>query len=94
MRQTSLQTTLVDRNTVYNNVCNVIRTSEQCYLSVAAWCGETGLITFGSGTRQTSREKKVVLLMELHRAIIYTTKISKQVTKSHARDAVHMYSVN
>jgi hypothetical protein len=40
------------------------------------------------------REKKVVVLVELHRAIIYTTKMSKQVTKSHVRDAVHMYSVN
>jgi hypothetical protein len=40
------------------------------------------------------REKKVVLLMELHRAIIYTTEMSKQVTMSHVRDAVHMYPVN
>jgi hypothetical protein len=32
--------------------------------------------------------------MELHRAIIDTTEMSKQVTKSHVRDAVHMYSVN
>jgi recombinational DNA repair protein RecR len=40
------------------------------------------------------REKKVVVLVELHRAIIYTTKMSKQVTKSHVRDAVLMYSVN
>jgi hypothetical protein len=30
-------------------------------------------------------------LMKLHRAMIYTTKMSKQVTKS---DAVHMYPVN
>jgi hypothetical protein len=28
-------------------------------------------------------------LVELHRAIIYTTEISKQVTKSDVRDAVH-----
>jgi hypothetical protein len=27
--------------------------------------------------------------MELHGVIIYTTKMSKQVTKTHARDAVH-----
>jgi hypothetical protein len=27
-------------------------------------------------------------MMELHREIIYTTKMSKQVTKSHVRDAV------
>ena len=26
--------------------------------------------------------------------IIYTTKISKQVTKSHVKDTVHMYLVN
>jgi hypothetical protein len=26
--------------------------------------------------------------------IIYTTKMSKQVTKSHVRDTVHMYLVN
>jgi hypothetical protein len=32
--------------------------------------------------------------MELHRAIIYTTEMSKQVTKCHVRDAVHMYPVN
>jgi hypothetical protein len=31
--------------------------------------------------------------MELHRAIIYTTKMSKQVTKSHVRDTVHIYPV-
>jgi hypothetical protein len=33
-------------------------------------------------------------LKELHRAIIYTTKMSKQVTKNNVRDAVHMYPVN
>jgi len=33
-------------------------------------------------------------LRELHRAIIYTTEMSKQVTRSHVRDAVHMYFVN
>jgi hypothetical protein len=32
--------------------------------------------------------------MELHRAFIYTTKMSKQLTKSHVTDAVHMYPVN
>jgi hypothetical protein len=40
------------------------------------------------------RKQKVVVLMELHGAIIYTTKMSKQVTKSQVRDAVHMYPVN
>jgi hypothetical protein len=33
-------------------------------------------------------------LMELHRAIIYATNMSKQVMKGHVRDAVHIYSVN
>jgi hypothetical protein len=39
-------------------------------------------------------KEKVVVLMELHRAIIYTTEMSKQVMKSHVRDAVHMYPMN
>jgi hypothetical protein len=47
-----------------------------------------------TGQQRTSREKKAVVLMELHRAIIYTTEMSKQVTKCHVRDAVHMYPVN
>jgi hypothetical protein len=34
-------------------------------------------------------KQKVVVLWELHRAIIYTTEMSKQVTKCHVRDAVH-----
>jgi hypothetical protein len=38
--------------------------------------------------------KKVVVLRELHRAIIYTTEISKQVEKSHVGDTVHIYLVN
>jgi hypothetical protein len=33
-------------------------------------------------------------LIELHRAIIYTTEMSKQVTKSHVRETVYMYPVN
>jgi hypothetical protein len=40
------------------------------------------------------RKQKVVVLMELHGAIIYTTKMSKRVTKSHVGYAVHLYSVN
>jgi hypothetical protein len=66
---------------------------EQSYLNIAAWCGDTGLITVRSrtGQQRTSREKKVLLLKELHRAIIYTTKMSKQVTKCDVRDAVHLY---
>jgi hypothetical protein len=32
--------------------------------------------------------------MELHRAIIYTTEMSKQVTESDVRNAIHMYPVN
>jgi hypothetical protein len=33
-------------------------------------------------------------LMKLHKVIIYTTEMSKQVTKSVVRDAVYMYPVN
>jgi hypothetical protein len=40
------------------------------------------------------KRQKVVVLRELQRAIIYTTKMSKQVMKSHVRDAVHMYLMN
>jgi hypothetical protein len=43
-----------------------------------------------------SREKKqnVVVLRELHRTIIYTTEMSKQVKEGHVRDTVHMYLAN
>jgi hypothetical protein len=34
------------------------------------------------------------VLMELYITIIYTTEMSKQATKCHVRDAVHMYPVN
>jgi hypothetical protein len=44
--------------------------------------------------KKTLKRKKVVVLRELQRAIIYTTKMSNHVTKSHVRDAVHMYLVN
>ena len=47
-----------------------------------------------TGQQRTSRGKKVVVLIELHRAIIYTTKMSKQVMRSYVIDAVHMYLVN
>jgi hypothetical protein len=43
---------------------------------------------------RSERKQKVVVLRELQRAIIYTTKISKQAIKSHVRDTVHMYLVN
>jgi hypothetical protein len=52
------------------------------------------LVKSRTGQQRTSREKKFVVLMELHRAIIYTTEMSKQVTECHVRDAVHMYPVN
>jgi hypothetical protein len=48
------------------------------------------MFVVGSVTRQTSREKVVVVMMELHRAIKYTTKMSKQVTKSHERCSSHL----
>jgi hypothetical protein len=45
------------------------------------------------GSRQSrfkERGRRFFILMELHRAIIYTTKMGKQVTNSHMRDAGHM----
>jgi hypothetical protein len=39
----------------------------------------------------SERKQKVVVLRELHRAIIYTIEMSKQVNKTHVRDTVHMY---
>jgi hypothetical protein len=39
-------------------------------------------------------EEKVVVLRELHRAIIYTTEMSNQVTKSHVRMQFTVYLVN
>jgi hypothetical protein len=42
----------------------------------------------------SERKQKVVVLREQERATIYTTKMSKQMTKGHVRDAVHMYLVN
>jgi hypothetical protein len=38
--------------------------------------------------RRHERRQKVVVLKELHRAIIYTTEMSKQVTRSYVSDAV------
>jgi hypothetical protein len=40
------------------------------------------------------KEAEGCCIKELHRAIIYTTKTSKQMTKNDVRDAVHMYPVN
>jgi hypothetical protein len=37
--------------TVYDVYSN--QKSEQSYLSIAAWCGDTGLITVGVRTEQT-----------------------------------------
>jgi hypothetical protein len=48
---------------------------------------------YGPSRRYEERQKAVVL-RELQKAIIYTTMMSKQMTKSHVRDAVHMYPVN
>jgi hypothetical protein len=42
----------------------------------------------------SERKQKVVVLREQERATIYTTNMSKQVTKGHVRDAVHMYLVH
>jgi hypothetical protein len=39
----------------------------------------------------SKRKQKVVVLRELHRAIIYTTEMSKQVKKSHVRMQFTVY---
>jgi hypothetical protein len=58
--------------------------------AIVYWTCENGGISIHGG----EMKEKVVVLMELHRAIIYITEMSKQVMKSHLRDAVHMYPVN
>ena len=75
-------------------VCGLSHELWKCFILNLGARGCPEGYTVGSETGQTSREKKVVVLRELHRAIIYTTEMSKQVTKSHVRDAVHMYPVN
>jgi hypothetical protein len=63
-----------------NNVCDAIEKGEQSYLSIAACCGAIGLTTVKYWIKyQTWRNQNVVVLGELLRAMIYTTKISKQV---------------
>jgi hypothetical protein len=48
----------------------------------------------GSGTEQTQREKKVVVLRGLYRAIMNTTEMSKQLEKNHVRMQFTVYLVN
>jgi hypothetical protein len=50
----------------------------------------------GMETRQSTEEMKhkVVVFRELHRAIIYTSKPSDQMTKSHVRTQPTVYLVN
>jgi hypothetical protein len=57
--------------------------------SAGTLCENGGISIHGEEMKE-----KVLVWMELHRAIIYTTEMSKQVTKKHLRDAVHMYPVN
>jgi hypothetical protein len=59
-------------------------------LNIAAYCGDTGLITVGT----EKRREKVVVLRELQRAIIYTTELSKQAIEGHVSTAFIVYSVN
>jgi hypothetical protein len=49
-------------------------------------CGNAGIPIHGGEI-----EEKVVVLRELHRAIIYTTELSKQVTKGHVSTAFIAY---
>jgi hypothetical protein len=58
--------------------------------AIVYWTCDDGGISIHGG----EMKEKVVVLMELHRAIIYITEMSKQVMKSHVRDAVYMYPVN
>jgi hypothetical protein len=54
----------------------------------------TDLSKLSDVVNSSERKQKVVVLREQERATICTTKMSKQVTKGHVRDAVHMYLVN
>jgi hypothetical protein len=68
---------------------------EQSTFCFVRLCHISDMEYVGVKTEQTCRKRqKVVVLRELHRAIIYTTEMSKQITKSDVRDAVHMYPVN
>jgi hypothetical protein len=49
-------------------------------------CGNGGIAIHGGEI-----EEKVVVLRELHRAIIYTTELSKQVTEDHVSTAFIAY---
>jgi hypothetical protein len=49
-------------------------------------CGSGGIAIHGGEI-----EEKVVVLRELHRAIIYTTEMSKQVTEDHVSTAFIAY---
>jgi hypothetical protein len=59
-------------------------------LNIAAYCGDTGLITVGT----EKRREKVVVLRELQRVIIYTRELSKQAIEGHVSTAFIGYSVN
>jgi hypothetical protein len=65
-----------------------------CLGSERVYRGTEDVIDLSDVVNSSERKQKVFVLRELHRAIIYTTKMSKQVTKSHVRDAVYMYPVN
>jgi hypothetical protein len=56
-------------------------------LNIAAYCGDTGLIT----VRTEKRREKVVVLRELQRAIIYTRELSKQAIEDHVSTAFTVY---
>jgi hypothetical protein len=56
------------RDNVYNVYNN--QRSEQSYSSIAAWCGDTGLITVGCGSTADKR-KRVDCSMECTSKLIY-----------------------
>jgi hypothetical protein len=59
-------------------------------LNIAAYCGDTGLITVGT----EKKREKVVVLRELQRVIIYTRELSKHAIEGHVSTAFIRYSVN
>jgi hypothetical protein len=65
-----------------------------CFMSFFCWTHGSHALFMSDVANSSERKQKVVVLRELHRAIIYTTEMSKQVKKSHVRDTVHMYLVN
>jgi hypothetical protein len=59
-------------------------------LNIAAYCGDTELITIGT----EKRREKVVVLRELQQVIIYTRELSKHAIEGYVSTAFIRYLVN